>query len=107
MCDVKNDCPFGELGYRYVTNNLGVDIMHDLLEDWCATEICLKSCFNIFFKDKFLTLFFLNDRTSNFSYGKCDSRCKHVPMKREKLSNLDSSNDLSASQMGVLMMLPL
>ncbi|GFV79997.1 uncharacterized protein TNCV_1182852 [Trichonephila clavipes] len=32
MCDVKSDCPFNELGYWQVTNNLVVDIMHDLLE---------------------------------------------------------------------------
>ncbi|GFS67896.1 hypothetical protein NPIL_339771 [Nephila pilipes] len=34
ICGVKSDCPFNELGYRNVTNNLVVDAMHDLLEDW-------------------------------------------------------------------------
>ncbi|GFT73800.1 uncharacterized protein TNCV_1327952 [Trichonephila clavipes] len=32
MCGVKSDCPFNELGYWHVTNNLVVDVMHDLLE---------------------------------------------------------------------------
>ncbi|GFU02935.1 uncharacterized protein LOC106175700 [Nephila pilipes] len=50
----------------------------------------------------------LNDRILNFNYGKCDSRCKPVPIKREKLSNLDSSHGQRASQMWVLMgILPL
>ncbi|GFV98825.1 uncharacterized protein LOC106175700 [Trichonephila clavipes] len=107
MCGVKSDCPFNELGYWHVTNNLVVNVMHDLLEGWCATETYLI-LHQYIFKDKFLTLSVLNDRISNFNYGKCDSRCKPVPIKREKLSNLDGSNGQSASRMWVLMrILPL
>ncbi|GFT73293.1 uncharacterized protein LOC106175700 [Trichonephila clavipes] len=106
MCGVKSDCPFNELGYWHVTNNLVVDVMHDLLEGWCATETYLI-LYQYIFKDKFLTLSVLNDRISNFNYGKCDSRCKPVPIKREKLSNLDGSNGQSASQMWVLMRISL
>ncbi|GFS37816.1 uncharacterized protein LOC106175700, partial [Trichonephila inaurata madagascariensis] len=107
MCGVKSDCPFNELGYWHVTNNLVVDVMHDLLEGWCATETHLI-LHQYIFKDKFLTLSVLNDRISNFNYGKCDSRCKPVPIKREKLLNLDGSNGQSASQMWVLVrILPL
>ncbi|GFT90306.1 hypothetical protein TNCV_702091 [Trichonephila clavipes] len=95
MCSVKIDCPFNELGYWHVTNNL---VMHDLLEGWCATETYLI-LHQYIFKDKFLALSVLNDRISNFNYGKCDSRCKPVPIKREKLSNFDGSNGQSASQM--------
>ncbi|GFV33101.1 uncharacterized protein LOC106175700 [Trichonephila clavipes] len=102
MCGVKSDCPFNELGYWHVTNNLVVDVMHDLLEGWSATETYLI-LHQYIFKDKFLTLSVLNDRISNFNYGKCNSRCKPVPIKREKLSNLDGSNGQSASQMWVLM----
>ncbi|GFY22555.1 uncharacterized protein TNCV_2178161 [Trichonephila clavipes] len=32
MCGVKSDCPFNKLGYWHVTNNLVVDVMHDLME---------------------------------------------------------------------------
>ncbi|GFS56753.1 uncharacterized protein LOC106175700 [Trichonephila inaurata madagascariensis] len=107
MCGVKSDCPFNELGYWHVTNNLVVDVMHDLLEGWCATETHLI-LHQYIFKGKFLTLSVLNDRISNFNYGKCDSRCKPVPIKREKLLNLDGSSGQSASQMWVLMrILPL
>ncbi|GFQ80170.1 uncharacterized protein LOC106175700 [Trichonephila clavata] len=107
MCGVKSDCPFNELGYWHVTSNLVVDVMHDLLEGWCATETYLIF-HQYIFKDKFLTLSVLNDRISNFNYGKCDSRCKPVPIKREILSNLDGSNGHSASQMWILMrILPL
>ncbi|GFQ94321.1 uncharacterized protein LOC106175700 [Trichonephila clavata] len=107
MCGVKSDCPFNELGYWHVTSNLVVDVMHDLLEGWCATETYLI-LHQYIFKDKFLTLSVLNDRISNFNYGKCDSRCKPVPIKREKLSNLDGSKGQSASQMWILMrILPL
>ncbi|GFX76771.1 uncharacterized protein LOC106175700 [Trichonephila clavipes] len=107
MCGVKSDCPFNELGYWHVTNNLVVDVMHDLLEGWCATETYLI-LHQYIFKDKFLTLSVLNDRISDLNYGKCDSRCKPTPIKQEKLSNLDGSNGQSASQMCVLMrILPL
>ncbi|GFY70310.1 PC4 domain-containing protein [Trichonephila inaurata madagascariensis] len=49
------------------------------------------------------------EKTYEVYYGKCDSRCKPVPKKREKLSKLDGSNGQSASsQMWVLMrILPL
>ncbi|GFS98872.1 hypothetical protein NPIL_90381 [Nephila pilipes] len=38
MSGVKSDCPISELCYWYVSNSLVVDVMLDLLEDWCATE---------------------------------------------------------------------
>ncbi|GFU37449.1 hypothetical protein NPIL_576031 [Nephila pilipes] len=80
LCGVKSNCPFNELSYWHLTNNLVVDIMHDLLEDRCATEIYLI-LHQYIFEDKFLILSVLNDRVSNFNYSECDSRCKPVPIK--------------------------
>ncbi|GFT70358.1 hypothetical protein NPIL_247071 [Nephila pilipes] len=96
ICGFKSDNPFNELGYRHVTDNFVVNIMHDLLDGWYASETYLILPQYIF-KYKFLTLFVLNDRVSNFNYGKCNFRCKPVPIKREELSILDSSNGESAS----------
>ncbi|GFT44982.1 hypothetical protein NPIL_650081 [Nephila pilipes] len=41
MCGVKSDCPFNESGYWPGTNNLVVDVMHYLLEDWSVNETYL------------------------------------------------------------------
>ncbi|GFS85153.1 hypothetical protein NPIL_379221 [Nephila pilipes] len=47
MNDVKSDCPFNELGYWHVTNNLIVDVRHDLVEDENFEE-----CYDGFRQDK-------------------------------------------------------
>ncbi|GFQ93662.1 uncharacterized protein LOC106175700 [Trichonephila clavata] len=76
---------------------------------------CIQDGFNYYSNATFTAIdtitieLYVDDvEISNFNYGKCDSRCKPVPIKREKLSNLDGSNGQSASQMWILMrILPL
>ncbi|GFR16356.1 uncharacterized protein LOC106175700 [Trichonephila clavata] len=60
---------------------------------------CIQDGFNYYSNATFTAIdtitieLYVDDvEISNFNYGKCDSRCKPVPIKREKLSNLDGSN---------------
>lgn len=100
-CGVKTPCCLNDLSYWHVTNNLVVDVMHDLFEGWCASETFLI-LHQFVFKAKIFTYSLLNDRIINFNYGKYESSSKPVSINREKLLNLDSSSGQSASQMWTL-----
>ena len=100
-CGVKSPCCLNNLNYWHVASNFIVDVMHDLFEGWCANETFLI-LHQFVFKTKIFSFSLLNDRITNFNYGKYESSSKPMPINKEKLLNLDGSSGQSASQMWTL-----
>ncbi|KAG8177494.1 hypothetical protein JTE90_008678 [Oedothorax gibbosus] len=102
---VKGSCPFNDLNYWHSTDNLVVDIVHDLFEGWCGTEVLLL--LNTFIFDGLLTLSTLNDRIVNFNYSKCESRCKPGPFQQDRIVNIGSTGQNATQMWTLIRILPL
>ena len=65
---IKSPCIFHKIANFHVTQNLTVDMMHDVLEGVCV--YVMKAIINSFITDeKYFTLEELNTRIQNFNYG--------------------------------------
>lgn len=84
---VENNSMFNVLPYFHCTLNLCLDLMHDFFEGIFQYDICQAILF--FIKKRYFTLNELNERISNFAYGKEDIR--YIPNILLK-KNLEENN---------------
>ena len=65
---IKERCAFHKIENFHITENLSVDMMHDLLEGVC--KYVLRSIIHKYiFEKKYFTLEMLNGRIENFDFG--------------------------------------
>lgn len=93
---IKEACVFHEVDDFHMTENLSVDMMHDILEGVCVYIMRSLIYTFIFVKNDF-TLHELNSRVQNFNFGPIESSNKppSITMNRLKKMNLK----LSAAEM--------
>ena len=76
---IKSQCVFHKITNFHVTENLTIDMMHDILEGVCVYVI--KSIINIFITvERYFTLEELNARIENFDYGFTECSNKPPPL---------------------------
>lgn len=75
MTGIKEDSCLNTLKYFHVTENVGVDIMHDVLEGVAPLEVKLLLRHYIY-NEKMLCLEQLNERIINFDYGYSNEKNK-------------------------------
>lgn len=98
---VKEDSCLNNLKYFHVTQNISVDIMHDVLEGVAPLEVKLMLR-HFIYEEKLLTLEQLNERISSFQYGYGD--IKNKPSVIMNLRNSESALKQTASQMWCLLL---
>lgn len=65
---IKEPCAFHKINYFHFTENLSLDLMHDLLEGVCV-YVMQSVIQHLVFVDECFTLEFLNSRIKDFDYG--------------------------------------
>ena len=98
---VKENSCLNKLQYFHVTENISVDIMHDILEGVAPLEVKLMLR-HFIYEEKLLTLEQLNDRISSFHYGY--SNVKNKPSVIMNLRSSESAVRQTASQMWCLLL---
>lgn len=98
---LKRDSVLNNLSFYHVSDNVAVDIMHDVLEGVGPYEV--KLVLNSLIEQKYLTLEKLNYRITSFDYGFCDKGNK--PSVISNLRNPEAPMRQSASQMWCLLRL--
>lgn len=95
---IKEDSCLNTLEYFHVTENVGVDIMHDVLEGVAPLEVKLL-LHHYIFEEKLLCLEQLNERISSYDYG-----YSNIKNKPSVILNLKSETALkqTAAQMWCL-----
>lgn len=73
------------LSFHYVSDNMEVDIMHDVLEGVGPYKV--KLVLNSLIKQNYLTLEKLNSRIISFDYGFCDKSIKPSAINKNDLRN--------------------
>ncbi|CAG9787096.1 unnamed protein product [Diatraea saccharalis] len=92
---IKEPCIWHDVEGFSVLDNVGVDVMHDLLEGVCKYDLCLMLSAYIF-ELKLFTIQTLNDRISSFDYGP-DRRNQPPCLLADHL--LNNTIKMSASEM--------
>lgn len=82
---IVSQCVFNDLDYFHVTKNLGVDVMHDILEGVCRYDLALF--LNYFIAKKYLTLIDVNTRIRSFRYSHKHNINKPVEITEQNLKN--------------------
>lgn len=100
---LKRDSVLNNLSFYHVSDNVAVDIMHDVLEGVGPYEV--KLVLSSLIEQKHLTLEKLNYRITSFDYGFCDKSNKPSVISKSDLRNLEGSMRQSASQMWCLLRL--
>lgn len=93
---IKETSVLSNISSFKITDNVTVDIMHDLFEGICHVELSHFLKYFIYDK-KFFTLEMFNHRKKTFNYPHCDSRNKSVDITLNHLNNYKLK--MSASQM--------
>lgn len=95
LTGIKELCVFNQITSFHVTENLSVDIMHDMLEGVCKTELAnlLYVMINQF---KYFDLETLNNRIECFNYTSIDIRNRPPLLSMDSLKN--STLKMSASE---------
>lgn len=65
---IKESCTFNKINDFHITQNLSLDMMHDLLEGVCV-YVMQSIISKLIFEKEYFTLEFLNCRIQNFSYS--------------------------------------
>ncbi len=94
---LKRDSVLNSLSLYHVTDNVAVDIMHDILEGVGAYE--LKLVIKSLIEQKHMSLDQLNFRLTSFDHGFCDAGNKPSIISKNDLKNIDSPLRQSAAQM--------
>lgn len=96
LTGLRSDSPFLSLQFFKVTENVGVDIMHDIFEGICHVELAM--ILKYFILDKqFLTLEVFNSRKRNFQYHELDLKSKSVDVSLNHITK--QKFKMSASEM--------
>lgn len=85
LTGIKEPCVWNSLKTFHATNNLAVDLMHDLLEGVCNHELSLV-IYQFIFVNKYFTLQNLNSNIEYFNSG-CNSSNKPPLISIEDLKN--------------------
>jgi len=101
-CGIKTSCLLNDLQYFHITENITVDVMHDLLEGVVPFELKLI-LFHFIYDRKYFSLPLLNARLASFDYGFSDCRNKPTAIADAELRD-PQKNTLTqkASQMSCL-----
>jgi len=83
-CGIKTSCLLNSLQYFHITENVSVDVMHDMLEGIVPYELKLILSEFIFVK-KYFTLELLNARLASFDYGYQDRTNKPTALTDSEL----------------------
>lgn len=92
---LKRHSVLNNLSFYHVSDNVAVDIMHDVLEGVGPYE--MKPVLNSLIEQKHLTLEKLNYRITCFDYGFCDNSNKPSAISKNDLRNPEGSMRQSAS----------
>lgn len=92
---IKEVCVWHDLKSFHLTENLSVDIMHDILEGVCNYTL-LVVLNNLIFEKKYFSLDILNSRICTFNYGHLEQSNAPPQISTE---NLKSKIKMSASEM--------
>lgn len=98
---VKEDSCLNQLRYFHVTENISVDIMHNILEGIAPLEVKLMLQ-HLIYEEKMITLEQLNDWIASFQYGY--GNVKNKPSVILKLRSSDNAIKQTASQMWCLLL---
>lgn len=92
---VKGDCCLNSLQYFHITENVCVDVMHDILEGVAPLEIKLMLQ-QFIYTEKLFTLEQLNDKIARFDYGYNNGKSKPsvILEDRRKLCKTNSQSDV-------------
>ncbi|KAG8175845.1 hypothetical protein JTE90_013395 [Oedothorax gibbosus] len=71
---INEPCVWNSIPNFHATENLGVDIMHDMMEG--TSKYVLTAIINFYLKRGYFTLPFLNNRIEGFNYGLVDKSSK-------------------------------
>lgn len=71
---INESCIWNSIPNFHATENLGVDIMHDMMEG--TSKYVLTAIINFYLKRGYFTLPFLNNRIEGFNYGLVDKSSK-------------------------------
>lgn len=88
---------FNELNYYHVTENISVDIMHDIFEGIAPLEV--KLVLQHFIGRGYFTLDELNNRVASFNYGFAEKKNRPSAISANSLANAKGPSGQSASQM--------
>ncbi|KAL7386394.1 hypothetical protein ABVT39_007686 [Epinephelus coioides] len=100
---LKRDSILNSLSFYHVTDNIALDIMHDILEGVGPYQV--KVVLNSLIEQKHISLDKLNYRITSFDYGFCDMGNKPSLISKSDLKNLDGHLRQSAAQMWCLLRL--
>lgn len=82
---VKEICHWNRVSGFHVTENVSLEVMHDLLKGVCNYDLVL--ILNHLISTKVFTLSFLNSRIENHDYGPLDSANRPLAITSDELSN--------------------
>lgn len=103
---LKRDSVLNSLSFYHVTDNVAVDVMHDILEGVGAYEV--KLVLTLLTEQKHMSLDKLNYRITSFDDGFSDVGNKPSLISKSHLKKIDSPLRQSAAQMWCLLrLLPL
>lgn len=95
LTGIKNECIFHQLSDFHVVANMSVDIMHDLFEHVCPTD--MAKIIKHFIQEDLFTLTMLNNRLRAHDFGLIDSDNVPPVIQHEHLKN--DNIKMSASEM--------
>jgi len=101
LTGIKADSCLNSLEYFHITDNVCVDIMHDILEGVAPLEIKLMLQ-HFIYEQKLFTLDQLNDRMKSFDYGVTNA--KNKPSAIHNLRTSENPIKQNASQMWCLIL---
>ena len=96
---INEPCVWNKIPYFHATENLGVDIMHDMMEG--TSKYVLTAIINFYLKRGYFTLTFLNNRIEGFDYGLVDKSNKPPCLSSAGVNEVNLK--LSASESFILM----
>lgn len=103
---LKKDSVLNSLSFYHVTDNVAVDVMHDILEGVGAYKV--KLVLKSLIEQKHMSLDKLNYHITSFDYDFTDVGSKPSLISKSDLKNFDSPLRQSAAQMWCLLhLLPL
>lgn len=94
---IKEPCVFHKVKNFHLTQNLSVDMMHDILEGVCV-YVMRSIIYSFIFKYKYFTLESLNNRIQNFDFGFTENGNKPPVIQLNRIKN-KLNLKISASEM--------
>lgn len=88
-CGVKERCIFNDIRDFHITENLSIDIMHDVFEG-TGQYIIVNVLNHLIYVDKILDLATLNRRIETFNYGSLEDTNKPRPFTESDCKNNDT-----------------